>query len=158
MSAQHGDLVTEQEDLDVLRCVGSGEQRQPAQHADEHQIGKSKGHSLRSCCAYCGPWLRGRLAANALVSAGDMVLGTHTMNSRAFDRKSAVHTGGRGNRMAEANQLAMDCVGIPRSGSRGHPQHQRPNRWRRGWAAWLSLRIAPPAGDQLGVPAQQGSG
>jgi len=28
-------LVTEHEDLDVLDCVGPGEQRQPAQHSGE---------------------------------------------------------------------------------------------------------------------------
>ena len=51
VSAQHGDLVTEHQDLDVLGCVGSGEQRQPAQHAGEQQVGESEGHSERSCCA-----------------------------------------------------------------------------------------------------------
>jgi hypothetical protein len=49
VSAQHGDLVTEHQDLDILGCVGSGEQRQPAQHAGEHQIGESKSHIERSC-------------------------------------------------------------------------------------------------------------
>jgi hypothetical protein len=44
MSAQDGDLVTEQQDLDVLRCVGSGEQRQPGQHAGDDQVRESKGH------------------------------------------------------------------------------------------------------------------
>jgi hypothetical protein len=45
VSAQHGDLVTEHQDLDVLGCIGSSEQRQPAQRAGEQQIGESKGHS-----------------------------------------------------------------------------------------------------------------
>ena len=40
VSAQHGDFVTEHEDLDVFRCIGAGEQCQPAQHASEHQIGE----------------------------------------------------------------------------------------------------------------------
>jgi hypothetical protein len=31
--------------LDVLGCIGSSEQRQPAQHTGEQQIGESKGHS-----------------------------------------------------------------------------------------------------------------
>jgi hypothetical protein len=55
MSAQDGDLVTEQQDLDVLRCVGSGEQRQPGQHAGEDQVHESKGHGERSCWAACKP-------------------------------------------------------------------------------------------------------
>jgi hypothetical protein len=41
VSAQHGDLVTEDQDLDVFGCVGSGEQRQPTQHAGEQQVGES---------------------------------------------------------------------------------------------------------------------
>ena len=36
-------------DLGVLGGVGAGEQRQPAQHANEHQVDESKGHSRRSC-------------------------------------------------------------------------------------------------------------
>ena len=35
------ELVTEHEDLDVLDCVGPGEQRQPAQHSGEHQVTES---------------------------------------------------------------------------------------------------------------------
>jgi hypothetical protein len=55
VSAQHGDLVTKHQDFDVLGCVGSGEQRQSAQHAGEHQIGESKSHGERSCWAACEP-------------------------------------------------------------------------------------------------------
>ena len=50
-----GDLVPEHQDLDVLGRVGSGEQRQPAQHAGEHQVRESKGHGARSCWAACEP-------------------------------------------------------------------------------------------------------
>ena len=32
------------QDLDVLGCLGSGVQRQPTQHAAEHQVGEPKGH------------------------------------------------------------------------------------------------------------------
>jgi SAM-dependent methyltransferase len=53
-SAQHGDLDTEHQDLDVLGCVGSGEQP-PAQHTGEQQIGEPECHSGRSCCAGCSP-------------------------------------------------------------------------------------------------------
>ena len=44
VSAQHGNLVTAHQDLDVLGYIGSSEQRQPAQHPGEQQIGESKGH------------------------------------------------------------------------------------------------------------------
>jgi hypothetical protein len=44
VSAQYGDLVTEHQDLNVLGCVGPGEERQPAQPAGEHQVRESKGH------------------------------------------------------------------------------------------------------------------
>jgi hypothetical protein len=49
VSTQHGDLVTQHQDLNVLCCVGPGEQRQPAQHASEDQVRKSEGHGRRSC-------------------------------------------------------------------------------------------------------------
>jgi hypothetical protein len=45
VSAQHGDLVTQHQDLDVLGRIGASEQRQPAQHAGKRQGGESKGHS-----------------------------------------------------------------------------------------------------------------
>jgi hypothetical protein len=38
VSAQHRDLVTKYEDLDVLGYVGAGEQRKPAQYAGEYQV------------------------------------------------------------------------------------------------------------------------
>jgi hypothetical protein len=52
-SSKYGDLVAEHQDLDVLGCVGSGEQRQPTQHAGEHQVCESKSHGERSCWAAC---------------------------------------------------------------------------------------------------------
>jgi hypothetical protein len=55
VSAQHGDFVTQDQDLDVLGCVGAGELRQPGQHAGEHQVRESKGHGGRSCWAACEP-------------------------------------------------------------------------------------------------------
>jgi hypothetical protein len=51
VSAQHGDLVTQDKDLAVLGGVGAGEKRQPAQHAGEQQVRESEGHGGRSCCA-----------------------------------------------------------------------------------------------------------
>ncbi len=41
VSAQHGDFVTQDQNLDVLGCLGAGKQRQPAQHAGEHQVRES---------------------------------------------------------------------------------------------------------------------
>jgi hypothetical protein len=67
VSAQHGDLVTEHQDLDILGCIGPGEQGQPAQHADEHQVDESEGHSERSCGVGLGPWPQGRPVAKALI-------------------------------------------------------------------------------------------
>jgi len=48
-AAQHGDFVAQREDLGVFGGVGAGKQRQPAQHANEHQVGESEGHDGRSC-------------------------------------------------------------------------------------------------------------
>jgi hypothetical protein len=54
VSTQHGDLVTEREDLGVLGCVGPREQCRPAQYTGEQKVGESEGHSGRSCWAGCG--------------------------------------------------------------------------------------------------------
>ena len=53
VSSEHGDLVPEHQDLDVLGCVGPREQRQPAQHVGECQVCESKSHGERSCWATC---------------------------------------------------------------------------------------------------------
>ena len=45
VTQQARNFVTQHEDLDVFRCIGAGEQRQPAQHASEHQVDESEGHS-----------------------------------------------------------------------------------------------------------------
>jgi hypothetical protein len=37
--------VSQYEDLGVLGRVAPGEQHKPAQHASEHRVGESKGHS-----------------------------------------------------------------------------------------------------------------
>ena len=44
-AAQHRDLVTQHKDLDVLGGVGAGEERQPAEHANERLANESKGHT-----------------------------------------------------------------------------------------------------------------
>jgi hypothetical protein len=36
--------VPQRQDLDVLGGVGAGEQHQPAQHANDHQVDESEGH------------------------------------------------------------------------------------------------------------------
>jgi hypothetical protein len=60
--------------------------------------------------------------------------------------------------MAEADQLALDAPVPPAGILAGHPQHQCLD-WRRDrWSALASSRVGPAAGDELGVPAQQGSG
>ena len=45
VSAQHGNLVTQHQDLYILGCLGTCEQRQPAQHAGECQVRESEGHN-----------------------------------------------------------------------------------------------------------------
>jgi hypothetical protein len=37
--------MPQRQDLDVLGGVGAGEQHQPAQHANDHQVDESEGHS-----------------------------------------------------------------------------------------------------------------
>jgi hypothetical protein len=58
--SRRGFLVAEPQDLDVLGCIGSGEQRQPAQYAGEQQIGESEGHDGRSSCDGLRTETRGR--------------------------------------------------------------------------------------------------
>jgi hypothetical protein len=70
--------VPEHQDLDVVGCVGPGEQRQPAQHAGECQVRESKDHGERSCWPGFGLRLRAWLVAKALIRRRDRVLGTHT--------------------------------------------------------------------------------
>ena len=38
---EHGDLMAQEQDLGVLRAVGMGQQRQPAGHAEHHQVSES---------------------------------------------------------------------------------------------------------------------
>src|SRR5690349_15551047 len=73
--------MAEHQDLDVLGCVGAGEQRQPAQHAGEHQVCESRSHSERACWAACELLLPGP-AAKALIRGRDTVLGTHRRRTR----------------------------------------------------------------------------
>jgi hypothetical protein len=69
----------EHQDLDVLGCVGPGEQHQTAQHAGEQQIRESESHSERSCWPGFALRLRAWMAAKALIRRRDRVLGTHTI-------------------------------------------------------------------------------
>jgi hypothetical protein len=60
--------------------------------------------------------------------------------------------------VAETDQLAQDASVAPGRVLPGHPQYRRPHGCCDGRAAGLSARVGPAAGDQLGVPAQQGPG
>jgi hypothetical protein len=51
LAAQHGHLMPQYDDLDVLRGVGSGQQRQPAQHPQHAQVQHPHSHNPRSCRA-----------------------------------------------------------------------------------------------------------
>jgi hypothetical protein len=41
LALEHGDLVPQDQDLRVLGAVGPGEQSNPAEHAQHHQVGES---------------------------------------------------------------------------------------------------------------------
>jgi hypothetical protein len=60
--------------------------------------------------------------------------------------------------MAESDQLSLDSSVAPAGILVGHLLHEVPDRRCGGWSAWSSVRVGPAAGDELGVPAQQGSG
>ena len=60
--------------------------------------------------------------------------------------------------MAESDQLTLDAPVAPAGVLAGHLQHEVPDSRCGGWSAWSSVRVAPVAGDELVVPAQQGSG
>jgi hypothetical protein len=60
--------------------------------------------------------------------------------------------------MAESDQLALDPSVAPAGILAGHLQHEVADRRCGGWSAWSSVRVGPAAGDELVVPAQQGSG
>jgi hypothetical protein len=59
--------------------------------------------------------------------------------------------------MTESDQLALDASIAPARILAGYPQREGPDRRCGGWSAWRSVQIGPAAGDELGVPAQQGS-
>jgi hypothetical protein len=60
--------------------------------------------------------------------------------------------------VAESDELAVDASVAPGRVLASHAQHQGPDRLWGGWAAWLASRVGPAAADEVGVPAQQGSG
>ena len=59
--------------------------------------------------------------------------------------------------MAEAEQLTLNPSISPSGILAGHPQHEIANALVDRWAAGCSPWIGPAAGDELVVPAQQGS-
>ena len=64
--------------ISTLGYVGAGEECQPAQHADERQVGESGSHTERSCWPGFGLGCGRRPVKEALVRVRDMDLGTHT--------------------------------------------------------------------------------
>jgi hypothetical protein len=71
VAAQNGELVAQHEDLDVLVCLGAGEQRYPAQQPG-HGSGTSDGAPPGD---QAEPWS----VSNPQVTAVGRVLGTHTL-------------------------------------------------------------------------------
>jgi hypothetical protein len=65
--------------------------------------------------------------------------------------------GGGGNPVAESDQFALNASVAPVRVLVGHPQHQGAEGLWGGWTAGLSSWVGPAAGDEVGVPAQQGS-
>ena len=51
-------------------------------------------------------------------------------------------------------QHAVDASVAPGWVLASHPQHQGPDRLWGGRATWLSSRVGPAAGDEVGMPAQ----
>jgi hypothetical protein len=66
--------------------------------------------------------------------------------------------GGGGDVVAKADEFNVDASVAPGRVLPSHSQHQGSDRLWGGWAAWLSLGVGPAAGDEVGVPAQKGSG
>jgi hypothetical protein len=117
VSAQHGELVTEHQDLDFLGGIEAGEQRQPARDAGKRQVRESKATA-------------GDDAARTADGEGGSVGCPRTRWSQAVSWFSAptrsgplrggVNPGGPqhrrgGNRMTEADQLAL-YASIPHDG------------------------------------------
>jgi hypothetical protein len=44
LTLEHGDLMTQDEDLGVLGTVGTSQQGKPAEHSDHHQVSQSQQH------------------------------------------------------------------------------------------------------------------
>ena len=75
-AAQHGDLVRQHEDLGVLGGVGAGEQRQPAQYANQHQVGTVRRPQRAMMLGWLWMMVVRLAAMNALIGHRDAVLGT----------------------------------------------------------------------------------
>jgi hypothetical protein len=69
---EHGELVAQDQDLDLLARVGSGVQHDPAQELGEHLVDQPQRHQR----IMPGTW-RGRTSRSRVVRT---VLGTHTRN------------------------------------------------------------------------------
>ena len=63
--------------------------------------------------------------------------------------------GGRGDRMAESDQFAVDAAVAPPWVLPGDAQYQRSDRLRDRWSSGLSSSVGPAAGHELGMPSQQ---
>jgi hypothetical protein len=54
-SARHGNVVAQDEQLDILRCRGPAEQPQPAENPDEDQVKQTQRHDARSSWSHRSP-------------------------------------------------------------------------------------------------------
>ena len=152
-AAQHGDLVVQHEELDVLRGGRATQQ----QKQSEHLPGRS--NTATATTRWIMPNQRSSLVSDSApltphrVAALDGVIDHDAVSlSRIW---ALVAELGRPPR----RPLAIEWASVAPAGIlAGHPQHQGPDRRCGGWSAWSSARVGPAAGDELGVPAQQGSG
>ncbi len=76
------------------------------------------------------------------------------IESRVYSRSSRRS---RRQRDGRGRSVRPECACTPSGDSRGPSAAPGSDRRCGGWSAWSSARVGPAAGDELGVPAQQGS-
>jgi hypothetical protein len=90
VSAQHGHLVAEHQDLDILRCVRASERASSASQLSTRASIRYASRNVTAgdhgCASDGGDGEVPRLAANAQVTSHVRVLGTHTRDEQRDSR------------------------------------------------------------------------
>jgi hypothetical protein len=101
-SLEHGELVTQDQDLDLLGGVGSGVQHDPAQELGEHLVDQPQRHQRIMPGPYSGRTGRSRLCALFRAPTGAVLDAKPALEQRRFSRAirttkaaSTSSTGGR---------------------------------------------------------------